>query len=438
MLLQLQQDFVKKSIVSLSNLLCLGIIVFCSAQTQGNSQDLVGKKNAVVGISRNPDDISVQVRDANEKRETREPLKGMDSLFQPWYSTKAKLFKELGLNFGFSYTGLYQIATNSLSGENQTAGQMADVFGTWELLGRGSDRPGVLGFRGEYRGSLGTTFAPQSHFSQLGSAWPNAVGFGEFDFSLVEFWWEQRIIKDRFTIRVGKMFPFAIYDYNAFKSPKTGFINAAMGFNPTIAWSDYGLGATIMLRPVDEVYLTAGIHDANGSSARAGFDSFVNDQEYFVVGEIGWDPGYLKEGDANPLASDFHVTMWHTDARRVLGKPEGWGVTVAGQQSVGDLIAFLRYGYSEGGAAILEQMVSGGFTVPGFLGWKQDLLGVGLSWGSPSKASLDDQFVAELFHKVQWTQRLAVTPSLQLIANPAVNTDSNLIALFGIRGRFDF
>lgn len=419
-------------------LIIVGLVYLSGAQSEVFAQESRAKLDEVVGVSRNPDDISMQVREANAKREAWDPLKGADSLFQSWYETKASLARNLGLNFGFSYTGLFQVATDSLSGDRQTAGQMADVFGTWTLFGRDSDHPGVLGFRGEYRGGLGTDATPQTHFAKLGSGWPNGVGFGEFDFSLVEFWWEQHIIEDRFTVRVGKMLPYALYDYSAFKSPRTGFANAAMGFNPTIAWPKYGLGAMALVRPIDEVYLAAGIHDANGVPDSSGFDSFFNDQEYLMVAEVGWDPGYLNESSANPLAADFHATFWRTDEREQAGRPSGRGFTLAGQQPIGDLVAFLRYGYSEGGASILDQILSGGFAVPGVLGWKQDMLGLGLSWGKPSKQGLDDQFVAEIYHKVQWTQRLAITPSLQVIASPSANPDRDVLALLGVRGRIDF
>lgn len=79
-----------------------------------------------------------------------------------------------------------------------------------------------------------------------------------------------------------------------------------------------------------------------------------------------------------------------------------------------------------------------GIAIPGFMGWKQDVLGLGLSWGKPSASGLDDQFVAEINHKVQWTRRLAVTPSVQLIANPSFNPDRDFLAIFGFRGRVDF
>ena len=76
--------------------------------------------------------------------------------------------------------------------------------------------------------------------------------------------------------------------------------------------------------------------------------------------------------------------------------------------------------------------------IPEFLGWEQDVLGIGLSWRKPSAAGLDDQFVAEIYNKVQLTRRLAVTPSIQLIANPSLNPDRDFLAIFGIRGRVDF
>ena len=65
-------------------------------------------------------------------------------------------------------------------------------------------------------------------------------------------------------------------------------------------------------------------------------------------------------------------------------------------------------------------------------------MGLGLSYGKPSAKGLDDQFTAELYYKMQFTKRLALTPAAQLIVNPSANPDEDVLAVFGIRARLDF
>ena len=70
------------------------------------------------------------------------------------------------------------------------------------------------------------------------------------------------------------------------------------------------------------------------------------------------------------------------------------------------------------------------------------VFGIGLNWSRPNKAtfgaSLGDQFTSEMFLQLQLTETLAVTPSLQIISNPALNPDDDTIALFGLRVRAAF
>ena len=64
--------------------------------------------------------------------------------------------------------------------------------------------------------------------------------------------------------------------------------------------------------------------------------------------------------------------------------------------------------------------------------------GLALSYGKPSANGLRDQYSSELYYRMQLTRWLALTPSIQLIANPSANPDQELLALFGIRARLDF
>ena len=97
-----------------------------------------------------------------------------------------------------------------------------------------------------------------------------------------------------------------------FKNPKTGLANATFALNPTIAWPQFGLGVSGEFHPREDIYIAAGIHDANGAPTRASFDTFFDEREYFTIAEIGWDPGYLDQGKKNPLAADYHLTAWQS------------------------------------------------------------------------------------------------------------------------------
>jgi porin len=66
---------------------------------------------------------------------------------------------------------------------------------------------------------------------------------------------------------------------------------------------------------------------------------------------------------------------------------------------------------------------------------RTDALGLGASWGSPSQPGLRDQYTLELFYPFQLAQNLAITPSVQLLIDPALNPDRSTLWVLGLRAR---
>jgi porin len=305
---------------------------------------------------------------------------------------------------------------------------------------------------------------PQSLGLEVGSLWPTVVGFNEFDLSVVELYWEQHIVKDRLAFRVGKMIPFAIHDYFKMKSPASGFTNAIFTLNPSIAWVGFGLGATALVRPHDNFYILAGVYDANGKPDTAGFNTLFDEGELLTIVDVGWDPGYINkqtEVRIGPFTvSDYHLTFWHRDALKNVDAPSGWGLTLFLENRIGNnLLTFFRYGYSQGSSAgspaILNHMVAGGIGIEQPFDRRNDVIGLGVSWGNrdlgtvaiditadgtpdPIRLGDVDQWAGELFYRLQLTEEIQVTPSVQLIVNPAFNPDNDVVGVFGIRARAEF
>ncbi len=98
-------------------------------------------------------------------------------------------------------------------------------------------------------------------------------------------------------------------------------------------------------------------------------------------------------------------------------------------------LPFFRFGYSHGDAALMQTTFSTGI---GLQRENKDVAGVGLSWGAPADGTLRDQFTSEFFYRFQLTQFLAITPDIQLIVDPALNPNTDVLALFGVRLRAAF
>jgi porin len=66
-------------------------------------------------------------------------------------------------------------------------------------------------------------------------------------------------------------------------------------------------------------------------------------------------------------------------------------------------------------------------------------LGFGANWGQPNDAlfgtDLRDQYSFEVYYRIQVTKEIAITPDVQLLIDPALNTDEDKIWVFGLRAR---
>ena len=122
--------------------------------------------------------------------------------------------------------------------------------------------------------------------------------------------------------------------------------------------------------------------------------------------------------------------------------PSGWGLAFSANHLFVDRwLPFARFGFSDGGGgAPLEGSVSIGTGY--YLREKSDLLGLGLKWGRPSHktygSGLDDQYTIELLYRLQLLEHLAITPDIQVLLNPALNPDADVVGVFGVRARLAF
>ncbi len=163
-----------------------------------------------------------------------------------------------------------------------------------------------------------------------------------------------------------------------------------------------------------------------------------------TAGPKPWFP-HLEAGWAASLEKGFtdniHLTLWHMDERRQAGKPDGWGAAFSfSRLLVEKWEPFVRAGYADDGGALWERSLSAG------LGYHtrraSDIIGLGLNWSRPSSSTLgpglDDQYTMEIYYRIQVLKILAVTPDVQLLIDPALNPDDDLVAVFGLRGRISF
>jgi porin len=360
-------------------------------------------------------------------------LPGMDRLTKFWFDWKGLISKKVGLSFALDYQALYLKASVN-PGEDDAASGIFRFYGSWTLLGRGGDSSGSLVFKVENRHDLGTDVVPQNLGFDVGYLGIPGTMFSEYSgngWGLTNLYWQQKFQDGKLNLLLGQVDVTDYLDIYGLINPLSAFQNLSFSTNPTIAAPNQGFGAALGVMATDNIYVVAGIADANGDPTEPGksVESFFEDNEYFTQAEIGWTSSFERR-----YFDNVHLTYWHVDERVAAGVPKGWGLTFSATKFIGDKwMPFFRAGWSDGEAPLLNGVVSAG--IGRYFGKSKDLAGLGVSWGDPADDDLDGQWTSELFYRLQVAQNLAITPSLQWIINPVLNLDEDSIFFFGLRAR---
>jgi porin len=374
-------------------------------------------------------------KDNAVKEETVFRFEGIQRGLKPYFDWKGRIKEQHGLALGSDYTVLYQAAGES-PGEKDAASGILRLFGTWNVLGRGTGNTGSLVYKIENRHKLGTNIVPQDLGFVVGYAGLTAAPFSDIRWALTNLNWQQKFKAGRVSFVAGIVDATDYVDIYGLTNPWTQFSNLAFLTDPTIPVPNQGLGAAVGAMATDHIYVVAGLADANGDPTDPGnaFESFFNDNEYFKHVEVGWTSSRERIWFDN-----IHLTAWQSDERNKAGVPEGSGWAFSFARFINEKwMPFVRAGASDGGGgALWERSVSTGFGH--YMKGRRDLLGLGLNWSRPSEKTftpgLRDQYTAEFFYRIQLSQNFAITPDVQLIIDPALNPAEDQIWIIGLRAR---
>lgn len=395
---------------------------------QKNFESLSNYQNAS-GLG-GPSSVNNELKEDTQQQKKESLLPGIDAVFQPWFEFKENLAEDIGLTFGIDYNFLYQKLSDS-PGFDEASGGIFRFFGNWTLLGRNTNAPGSFVFKVENRHRFGK-IAPQNLGFQTGYLGLTGTQFSDFGWGVTNLYWQQKFNDGKISFVIGTVDPTDYVDIYGLTNPLTHFQNLAFLTDPSIAVPNQGLGMAVGAMLSDNFYLITGFSDANGDPTKAGFDTFFDDAEYFKHIELGWTSSFERR-----YFDNIHITAWHVDEREKAQVPDSWGIAFSASWFINDRwMPFLRMGYSDGEAALNERNISIGFGR--YFNRNGNLLGLGLSLGKPVTEGLDDQVTTEVFYRIQMTQNWAITPDIQVIFDPALNLEEDVIAVFGIRSRLNF
>jgi len=274
---------------------------------------------------------------------------------------------------------------------------------------------------------------------------------------LTEFWYEQALWDGRVRFRIGKLdltgtfecrgCPVS-FDGNSFANDETAqFLNAALVNNPTIPFPDCGLGAIVHLEPLEGLYVSAGVADADADAREMGFNTaFCGECNWFSIYEVGVVP-HLPSPNG-PLPGAYRAGLWY-DPRPKETHSGGTRTDDVGfylsfdqmllRENADDaqgLGVFARYGYADAKVASVECFWSVGCQYLGLIPTRDaDVLGFGVAQGTLVKAAgftKPQETVFELYYNAAVLPWLSITPSFQYVLNPGGDGTPDAV-VFGVR-----
>ncbi|MDD9173459.1 porin [Aliivibrio finisterrensis] len=367
-----------------------------------------------------------------------------------------------GVTFGADYLALGLSSPNGSQGNsvNRSSG-IARFYGSWHLVGNGTENTGGIVWKVEHRHAYSSTAPKNMAFIDDISNGPEGLGYvgmiapayNDQGTRVTNLHWKQKFNDGKTSLIVGWQDVTDYVDTYALASPWTGFTNLAFSTGSGVmGLPDDGILAISAGHMVtDHFYVVAGIADAKGKSDDIfdGFDTAFHDSTYFKTLELGW-----ADSQDQIYTDNFHVTLWHFDEGSrhslsstvlpdgtVIGGESGQGVNFSWSKFVtAQFMPFVRGGVSEGDVALFDKSLSVGFGYFG-LGANNNNLGFAVNWSETNSNTLQKfmgaekhQTTAELYYNMQIGDHFQITPDIQYINNPALSSESSAW-VFGLRAR---
>lgn len=338
-----------------------------------------------------------------------------------WFAWKDTL-AEKGFKFNLDYISLGQWS-NANIGEGKASGGMARFYGTWQATQLGS-----LTFKIENRHAYGAV-APQFFGFDSGALSITGTAFNDNGTLLTNLFWTQRAADGAWTLQVGQIDVTDFTDVYGLVSPYTAFQNLAFNTNPTINAPNPGLGIAGGVKLGENFYMVGSLADANADPSQPDAKVFSHGNLFKSL-EIGYTSGLDRI-----YFDNVHMTFWHSDAADDGSRAEDYGATFSAAWFIDNTwMPFLRAGASKGTAALYDKSVSAGV---GYFARNTDLAGLGVNWAE-AKGIPGSQVTLEAFYRFSISPGFQITPSIQYIHNPLLNSGQSSVTLIGVRGRIVF
>ncbi len=278
---------------------------------------------------------------------------------------------------------------------------------------------------------------------------------------VTEFYYEQKLLKDKAVLTFGKLDPLSFFDNNNIANDETSQFLAHMFVNnAAIDFPSNGAGIRLGYSAYRWLELGYGVLDADGDWEKMG-------DNLFNIAEMNFKPNILG------LEGNYRFSAWKNDGYHTKwmepeqDKRSSYGFALSFDQRMNRaLTLFCRYSWQNPRVYdpefttagdlnySLEQAWSAGLQLEGMpWGREKDVLGMAVGQNIASKdyrqagQELDPQRLAkkegriEAYYKIQFNDYLSLSPDIQYIWNPfgrdVIDDDDNIF-VYGFRTQIDF
>lgn len=348
-----------------------------------------------------------------------------------WDQFKSNLSRDYGLDFEFVYAPIYQ--NSSSRGGGATSNHEFDFTGRWSATD--SARFGTGGLEwwvinsaeygnqstGDFADTLGILSTPN-----------DGDLFGDLSFTGFALLWWQQDLPNGVRLNLGKLSVPQLIGANTFaEDGRADFFNTALTGNLTAGYSaqDSGLGASVRYE-TDTWFVSGLVADATAENNWIDFDS-AGDGKWQYGLEVGWTPTIQGLGLGNYRLAFNSIDEIET-APDVSQSGHGFGISI--DQELGEKHGvFLRYSRALERMTEFEQVLAGGVVFKDPLNRSGDTIGLASWWVDPEESDLRNEYGVEAYWNFQLTDRVTLTPDIQVIFDPAKDRSRDTVTIIGMR-----
>ena len=284
-----------------------------------------------------------------------------------------------------------------------------------------------------------------------------------------QVYYEQRLFDDMLIVRLGRISLSSSiecrgcllsFDANAYANDENAqFLNGAFVNNPAIPFPEHGLGAVVVVQPVDWLYVSAGVSDAEADERTPAVRSAFKDSDYFFyIFEAGVIPEFASSNGL--LRGTYRVGVWYDPQPKAYinvlkgNKRDDAGFYTSFDQMISrenndpedaqGLGVFGRFSIQPSDVNDLKLVYMGGFQYQGLIPTRDnDVLGVAFGYGVVSQGRRDQGFnsnasILEAYYNFEVAPWFHLSPDVQVFHNPGGNRASKDAVAVGGRARIDF